>query len=62
MFHGFNLSGRDCYILCIDDGIGCRMRQTRRSKMSWLLVVSAIVAIGLFIYLVVALINPEDFS
>lgn len=30
--------------------------------MSWLLVVSAIVAIGLFIYLIVALINPEDFS
>ncbi len=30
--------------------------------MSWLLVVSAIVAFGLFIYLIVALINPEDFS
>ncbi|MHB8354478.1 MAG: K(+)-transporting ATPase subunit F [Burkholderiales bacterium] len=30
--------------------------------MSWLLIVSAIVAAGLLIYLIVALLNPEDFS
>ncbi len=30
--------------------------------MSWLLVVSTVVAIGLFIYLIAALISPEDFS
>lgn len=30
--------------------------------MSWLYVVSAVVAVGLLIYLVAALLNPEDFS
>lgn len=30
--------------------------------MSWLLIVSAIVAIGLLVYLVAALLKPEDFS
>jgi len=30
--------------------------------MSWLYVVSAIVAVGLLIYLVAALLYPEDFS
>ncbi|MHB1091811.1 K(+)-transporting ATPase subunit F [Thiobacillus sp.] len=30
--------------------------------MSWLLIVSAVVAIALLIYLVAALLRPEDFS
>lgn len=30
--------------------------------MSWLLIVSAVVAVGLLVYLVAALLNPEDFS
>lgn len=30
--------------------------------MSWLYIVSAIVAVGLLIYLIAALLNPEDFS
>lgn len=30
--------------------------------MTWLYVLSAIVAAGLLIYLVAALLNPEDFS
>ena len=30
--------------------------------MSWLLVVSAVVAVGLLIYLIAALLHPEDFS
>jgi K+-transporting ATPase KdpF subunit len=30
--------------------------------MSGLLIVSAVVAIGLLVYLVAALLNPEDFS
>jgi K+-transporting ATPase KdpF subunit len=30
--------------------------------MSWLTIVSGIVAVGLLIYLVAALIHPEDFS
>ncbi|QLQ02454.1 MAG: K(+)-transporting ATPase subunit F [Thiobacillus sp.] len=30
--------------------------------MSWLLIVSALVAIALLIYLVAALLKPEDFS
>lgn len=30
--------------------------------MSWLLIVSAMVAVGLLIYLIVALLNPEAFS
>jgi len=30
--------------------------------MSWLLIVSAIVAIGLLVYLIAALLKPEDFS
>lgn len=30
--------------------------------MSWLLIVSAVVAIALLIYLVAALLKPEDFS
>ncbi|HJW23470.1 MAG TPA: K(+)-transporting ATPase subunit F [Rhodocyclaceae bacterium] len=30
--------------------------------MTWLHILSAIVAIGLLVYLVAALLNPEDFS
>jgi K+-transporting ATPase KdpF subunit len=30
--------------------------------MSWLHIVSAVVAIGLLVYLIAALLNPEDFS
>jgi len=30
--------------------------------MSWLTIVSGIVAVGLLIYLVAALLHPEDFS
>ena len=30
--------------------------------MSWLHIVSAIVALGLLVYLIAALLNPEDFS
>jgi K+-transporting ATPase KdpF subunit len=30
--------------------------------MSWLYILSAIVAVSLLIYLVAALLNPEDFS
>ena len=30
--------------------------------MSWLYIVSAVVAVGLLIYLVAALLKPEDFS
>jgi K+-transporting ATPase KdpF subunit len=30
--------------------------------MSWLLALSAVIAAGLFIYLIAVLLNPEDFS
>lgn len=30
--------------------------------MSWLYTLSAVVAVGLLVYLVAALLNPEDFS
>lgn len=30
--------------------------------MSWLLVLGSFVAIGLLVYLIAALLNPEDFS
>ena len=30
--------------------------------MSWLYIVAAVVAVGLLIYLIAALLNPEDFS
>lgn len=30
--------------------------------MNWLYTVSALVAVGLLIYLIAALLNPEDFS
>ena len=30
--------------------------------MSWLYIVSAVGAVGLLIYLIAALLNPEDFS
>ena len=30
--------------------------------MSWLLVLSAVIAAGLFVYLIAVLLNPEDFS
>ncbi len=30
--------------------------------MSWLLILSAVVAIALFVYLIAALIKPDDFS
>ncbi len=30
--------------------------------MSWLYIVAAAVALGLLIYLIAALLNPEDFS
>ena len=60
--HGFCFFGRYRAVLCIDDGARRWMRQVGSTEMSWLLVVSAVVAIGLFIYLIAALINPEDFS
>ena len=30
--------------------------------MSWLYTVSALIAVGLLVYLIAALLNPEDFS
>jgi K+-transporting ATPase KdpF subunit len=30
--------------------------------MTWLQIASAVIAVGLLIYLVAALLNPEDFS
>ncbi|MDR3393667.1 MAG: K(+)-transporting ATPase subunit F [Parasulfuritortus sp.] len=30
--------------------------------MSWLLIVSAVVAVALLVYLIAALLHPEDFS
>lgn len=30
--------------------------------MSWLLALSAVIAAGLFVYLIAVLLNPEDFS
>jgi K+-transporting ATPase KdpF subunit len=30
--------------------------------MSWLLIVSAVVAVALLVYLIAALLRPEDFS
>ena len=30
--------------------------------MSWLTVLSGLIAVGLLVYLVAALLNPEDFS
>ena len=30
--------------------------------MNWLTIVSAAIAVGLLIYLIAALLNPEDFS
>jgi K+-transporting ATPase KdpF subunit len=30
--------------------------------MSWLLIVSAVVAVALLVYLIAALLKPEDFS
>jgi K+-transporting ATPase KdpF subunit len=30
--------------------------------MSWLHILSAVIAVGLLVYLVAALLNPEDFS
>jgi K+-transporting ATPase KdpF subunit len=30
--------------------------------MSWLLIVSAVIAVGLLVYLIAALLKPEDFS
>ena len=39
-----------------------RLRQAGRRQMSWLLIVSAVVAVALLIYLIAALLNPEGFS
>jgi K+-transporting ATPase KdpF subunit len=30
--------------------------------MNWLLITSAVIAAGLLVYLIAALLNPEDFS
>ncbi|HWU84947.1 MAG TPA: K(+)-transporting ATPase subunit F [Rhodocyclaceae bacterium] len=30
--------------------------------MSWLLLLSAVIAVGLLVYLIAVLLNPEDFS
>ncbi|WP_306602553.1 K(+)-transporting ATPase subunit F [Azonexus sp.] len=30
--------------------------------MTWLFILSGVVAVGLLVYLIAALINPEDFS
>ena len=43
----------------LDGRTRLRLRQAGRCQMSWLLIVSAVVAVALLIYLIVALLNPE---
>ncbi|HTJ97232.1 MAG TPA: K(+)-transporting ATPase subunit F, partial [Rhodocyclaceae bacterium] len=38
------------------------LEPSRRKIMTWLQIASAVIAVGLLIYLVAALLNPEDFS
>jgi K+-transporting ATPase KdpF subunit len=45
-----------------DDFVRRRMQAAGRCQMTWLYILSGIVVTGLLIYLIAALLNPEDFS
>ena len=62
LFYGFRLSRGHRAVLYPDDGLCGRLRPAGRKKMTWLYVLCAIIAAGLLGYLIVALLNPEDFS
>ncbi len=60
--NGSRLSRRHTSSPCFDSRTCFGLCKPRWFKMSWLHIVSAIVAAGLLIYLIAALLNPEDFS
>jgi len=60
--NGLYLSRRHTSTLRLNGRICYRLRKARRYKVTWLHIVSAVVAVGLLIYLIAALLNPEDFS
>ena len=52
-----------CRALAVDGRHGGRLRQARRAReMTWMYVLGSVVAVGLLVYLVAALLFPEKFS
>ncbi len=47
--------------LCHHFRFGCLLRNFARALMDWFTILSGIFALGLFIYLVIALLKPEIF-
>ena len=59
---GYGVYCRYCVVMRSNHGVGSGMRQIGGADMNWLLWVSIVVAVALFIYLIAALLKPEDFS
>jgi K+-transporting ATPase KdpF subunit len=60
--HGYRRTCARRAAIRLDDRFGRRLRPVGRWKMTWLYILSGIVAVGLLVYLIAALLNPEDFS
>jgi K+-transporting ATPase KdpF subunit len=60
--HGFHLCGFDSAVRGGESVDGRGLRSPEGKEMNGILIAGALVAVGLLIYLLVALFNPEDFS
>jgi K+-transporting ATPase KdpF subunit len=58
--NGHRVSDDDHGIFAGNLGVGRRVRCARAKKMNWVYVLSAVLAVGLLIYLVIALFRAED--
>jgi len=54
------LSAGRGWIGCVDSGAGQRLRRAGEAQMNWSYLISGLIAVGLLVYLVVALIRAED--
>jgi K+-transporting ATPase KdpF subunit len=60
--HGFYFYRFDSSVRCSESADGRGLRTPEGKEMSGILIAGAVVAVGLLVYLLVALFNAEDFS
>jgi K+-transporting ATPase KdpF subunit len=60
--HGFYFHRFDSGVWCSESADGRGLRSPEGKEMSGILIAGALAAVGLLVYLVVALFNAEDFS
>jgi K+-transporting ATPase KdpF subunit len=59
--YGFPVYGFTDRVLCGHRSIGLRLRTTAQAVMSWVYILSSVLAAGILVYLVIALLFPEKF-